>query len=272
MEMKLEKGQLRWKLLVFMFSACTALIYPIIFFCLDNVKSITGEHSALDIFVESIVYGVPVSTLAVIPVCICVLLQKNWPLKVKLRAILIVTIYFEVLGFVILRFFTSFMFILIFKMPLIIFIPVIPGLLIYSLVLNKYHKEYDKIEYKVISKQENMPLQKIYTCLGIATICVCAIPSEVGYIFNPLSIVISLCISLPIQIVVLLQKGWTTLVKWRNIILIDIVFLSVGFIVNVLFNIFLIGWWVIPFVLLAGCVLLKHIFIKSSLDALERKE
>ncbi len=109
MEIKVEKGQFRWNLLLFMFFAGASLIHPIIL-CLDDVilqplieavKSIAEENSGLDTYAELIVPVVFVSTLVAIPVCVCVLLQKNWPLKVKFRVILIITIYFEAVGFVI---------------------------------------------------------------------------------------------------------------------------------------------------------------------------
>ncbi len=289
MEIKVEKRQFRWNLLLFMFFTCTILIHPIIF-CLDDVifqplidavKSIAEENSGLNTYAEIVVPTVFVILLAATPVCICVLLQKNWPLKVKLKAILIIIIYFEVVRFMLQPFSRLYVFIVLFMLlgpiaPLILFIPIILGVLIYYLILNKYHKEYDKIEYKVISMQENTLLWTTYICLGIATICVCLI--EISYIpterdiLNPLYIVISLYISLPIQIVVLLQRSWTLFAKFINIILTDIVFLCIGLIVNVLLNIDMFGLVVTPFAPLAGCVLLKHIFIKSSLDALERKE
>ncbi len=94
----------------------------------------------------------------------------------------------------------------------------------------------------------------------------------------PLSI-ISAFVALRAQILVWRQESWSLRNKIINIVLIEVVFVSIGSMfgltmylveyISPIFRLLLCGIFFIPF---TGCVLLRHIFIKSSLNALERKE
>ncbi len=202
---------------------------------------------------------------------IAILLQKEWTLFVKWRNTILTEIVFVSVGFIVNILvnmpvpFPQIILVMHFTVPGTI----VSGFLIYALILNKYHKKYDEIEYKVISKQENMLLWTTYICFGITIIAIFLIPNEIYYnlmnVSNPLALVITLCFAVLVPIAILLQKEWTLFVKFINIILTEIVFVSVSFIVNILVNMDIFGQVLTPFAPLAGCVLLRYVFINSSL-------
>ncbi len=69
------------------------------------------------------------------------------------------------------------------------------------------------------------------------------------------------------------QAEWSRDAKIRNIVNVELVFLCVNAVAVSLFLImFPLIFFIMPSLAIAGGVLLRRIFIKSSLDALERKE
>ncbi len=281
MEIKVEKGQFRWKLLVFVFFVCTALIYPVAQYLYDK-PPITAIIKNMSEFNKDIVIGVFCAILATIPVGICVFLQKTWPFLEKIRITLFILLCFVLMPQKFLWAIFSY-----FPGPFILlypFFPIIIGLLFYRFILIPCHQRYGEVEeiveYKILSVRSRIMLWVTYIALvSIAVILAFVLliialgpPSkvELSIQFTPLKY--ALFLAIPTQLFICMEE-WSSRTKIINILIVELVFIGVGFIVSALcYFSDQYSLIITPSIVFAGGVLLRHIFIKSCFDALERKE
>ncbi len=266
-----EVVHFRWWLLVDVFFICISFVMPIV---------------SLIIYDE---LGIFTGIIVAIPIAICIALQSNWSLKAKCISTLLVTVSFSFLKYL-------------YMIPII---PIVFGILIYRFLLLVCHQLYNEVEledgtmgYKEVSIRKEMMLFAAYFGITLNVIIfsagVAIIIATPGSSSSALEdhrklvssiptfpLFVSPFLAIPAQIMACLQKGWTRSTKIRNIVIIEIIFIAVGMIVMLLFylaskpgfsRLFPLALLITPFVLWAGIALLRHIFIKSSLDALERKE
>ncbi len=198
-----------------------------------------------------------------IPISVCIFLQKNWPIDRRVQAALYTTIC------------------LIFAVGLV-FVP-------YYLFLLSNHRRYDNAEYTFVYIDRKLIWS---TCIGLfivlAMLAAFTIDPVTGIANSPkfekfhifmilLSppLKTSAFFALIVQILVCIQKSWSLSNKIINIVVIEVVFVSIGSIFGLtmylaeynpvgflLLSLYIIPF--IPFITFTGCVLLRHIFIKSS--------
>ncbi len=176
--------------------------------------------------------------------------------------------------------------------------PLALAIFYYDFILKPFHKKYDTdIRYVIIPISIRKHLLLRFTYIGLFlsmiviyfyTVNITGIPfSEKDYkgfymfmeFLLPL-LFYTVLFAIPAQFLVLVQKGWSLGTKITNILVVEAVFLSVYTIIVFLsYCIITISPILysntgsfIPFIVLAGGVLLRHIFMKSSMDALELEE
>ncbi len=79
MEVKVEKGQFKWKVLNLLFWGFVALTFPTILF-------------AFNFFIDNLPIFITGGVIASIFFNICIFLQKNWPIDRRVQAALYTTI------------------------------------------------------------------------------------------------------------------------------------------------------------------------------------
>ncbi len=277
-----EVVQARWWLLVAVFSICILFALPAV------ALSTIGAEFKHPIALYYILYGL----ILAVPVDTCIVLQINWPLKAKCISILLVTLVFS---------FSLYLYMI----PLL---SKVVGVLIYRFILLVCHKLYDGVEpengatgYKKLSVRKDTLLATTYFGMFFNTITfilgVFAVsfnlpdnpydPLEVENYRKLISYVpisplfISPFFALAVQIMSCFQTDWTRRTKIKNIVITEIIFVAVGMIVMLSYYLLLALRWLIflpvaffitPLVPFLSCVLLKHIFMKTSCSTLERKE
>ncbi len=260
MKVRVEKGQFRWKLLNLVFWCFMGLSLPTFPFLLVSLSS-------FNFFIANYTIFMIAGAIASIFINICIFLQKNWPIGRRVQSALYTTIC------------------LIFA-AVLVFVP-------YYFFLLPNHRRYDNAEYTSVYIDRRLTW---LTYVGLSSaiaispvITFASIPGianspnlEKFHIFMILllpSSIISAFFALIVQILVWRQERWSLRNKIINIIVIEVVFVSAGSMLVLatyftkhipsVFLLLLFGIFFIPF---TGGTLLKHIFINSSLDAVEDKE